>query len=389
MSYLAAMPRRRFQLAVASVACLGLVTVNSASLAIAAPNKPIATIDVGGGSFTGTVSADGETVFVPVDMRNATNDSVEGHVAFIDANTNTVKAKIGVGIGPIRITPDTSGGRLYVTNALSGNVSVINVANKRVSATIDVGGQPIYSAFIPGRSRLLVGTGPTGQVAVIDTRSNTVIDRLDLGGNVNSIVLSKNGRFAYATNSTLNRLDVIDTKSLQVVAQVPTGAAPNRVVASPNGRLLLISNWEGGSVTVIDGRTFTVLREVSVGGRPLPAVIAPSGTAAWVASADADTATQITLTGIRTNANPVARTVATGDEPWMLLLNATGSTLYVANRQSAGLTVICTKNGRTPTPLNTSHPNRWIAGGMAIYAGGAAAVVDVLQAAPLKRQRCS
>jgi hypothetical protein len=72
----------------------------------------------------------------------------------------------------------------------------------------------------------------------------------------------------------------------------------------------------------------------------------------------------------------------------MLLLNATGSTLYVANRQSADVSVVCTKNGRTRAPLVTANPNRWLAAGKAIYTGGAARTVDVFTAARLSSQRC-
>lgn len=356
--------------------------------ALAAPNSPIATIEVGGGSFTGYVSRDGDTLAVPVDVRDSSNNSVQGHVAFINAETKTVNAKVAVGAGPIRITPDARESRLYVTNALSGTVSVLNVADRRVTATIDVGGEPVYSAFVPGRNRLLVGTGAEGSIAVIDTRSNTVTDRLALGGNVSTVVLSNDGRFVYATNSVLNRLDVIDTNSLEVIAQVPTGKGPNRAVASPNGRFLLVSNYDADTVTVIDGRSFQVIREISVGSIPIPAVVAPNSRWAWVASAAEDSAMKIDLTNIRTSANPVTRRVATGDEPWMLLMNATGSTLYVANRQTPEISVICTKNGRATTPLATSNPNRWLNAGQAIYTGGASSVVDVLQAAPVRKQRC-
>jgi len=374
--------------AAVSITCIALFPITSAPVATAASNEPIAQIDVGGGSFTGFVSTSGETVYVPVDVRDSADESTAGYVAVIDASANIVETRIPVGVGPIRITPDARGGRLYVTNAISGTVSVVNVAAQRVAATIDVGGVPIYSAFVPGQSRLLVATGPTSQVAVIDTRSNTVVDRLDLGGDVDTIVLSNDGRFAYATNASLNRVDVIDAQTLEVIAQVPTGAGPNRVVATPNGRLLLVSNFDAETVTVIDGRNFEVIRKISVGSNPLPAVIAPNGVWAWVASAATDTVVKIDLTGIRSKANPISRQAATGDEPWMLLLNATGSTLYVANRKSTDLTVVCTKNGRTRTPLATSNPNRWITAGQAIYTGGASPVVDVLEAAPLKRQRC-
>lgn len=380
--------RARLMSTLMFMTCLGLLGTHVTSPAAAAAKEPIAQIDVGGGSFTGVVSADGNTLFVPVDVRNADNESVGGHVAFIDTDLNTVQTKVAVGAGPVRITPDARGGRLYVTNAQSGTVSVIDVTNRRVTATIDVGGEPIYSAFLPGRSRLLVGTGTTGQVAVVDTRSNTVVGRIDLGGTVSTLVLSNDGRFAYATNVALNRLDVIDTRNLEVVAQVPTGASPNRVVSSSNGRLLLVSNFNADTVTVIDGRNFEVIREISVGSTPLPAVIAPNGAWAWVASADTDTALKIDLTDIRSSANPITRRVATGDEPWMLLLNATGTTLYIANRQSADLTVVCTKNGRTRTPITTINPNRWLTGGKAIYTGGAATTVDVLAAARLSSQRC-
>jgi YVTN family beta-propeller protein len=382
------MRRPLFRVTAVSIACLGLFVANSASAALASPSNPIAQVDVGGGSFTGLVSADGDTLFIPVDVRKSDNESIEGHVAFIDADSNTVQAKVNVGVGPVRIAPDARGGRIYVTNALSGTVSVINVTNQRATATIDVGGEPTYAAFVPGRSRLLVGTGSTGQVAVVDTRSNSVTDRIDLGGDVNTLVLSNDGRFAYATNTTANRLDVINTQSLRVVAQVPTGLGPNRVVSSPNGRLLLVSNYDADTVTVIDGRSFEVIREISVGSNPLPAVIAPNGAWAWVASAATDSALKIDLKGIRSSANPVTRRSATGEEPWMLLLNATGTTLYVANRQSPNVSVVCTKNGRTRAPLVTTNPNRWLTAGKAIYTGGAATTVDVFAAARLSSQRC-
>ena len=355
---------------------------------IPATASPLTSIDVGGGSLGALVSPDGNQLYVSVDVQDANNQSIEGYVAFIDTESNTVISRVPVGVLPTRVATDPSGGRLYVPNNSSGTITVINAKETSVTATINVGGNPTYASFVPGLSRLLVTTGSSGELIAVDTRSNTVTNRVKLGGHVWGLSLTSDSRFALVTNIELNRLDVIDTRTLTVVAQVPTGIEPTRPILTPNGRLALISNYGESSVTVVDTRSFQVVRTIAVGNAPTPPVISPSGRWAWITNADDDTVMRIDLTKVRGTSNPVGRTVGAGDEPWALLLNASGSTLYVANRMSAGVTVICSKAGTPTRTLDTTNPNRWLTAGPAIYTGGMGNVIDVISAAPLKRERC-
>jgi YVTN family beta-propeller protein len=362
------------------------VLFGTASIPVAAAAST--TIDVGGGSLGALVSPDGEQLYVPVDVHNESNQSIQGHVAFIDTETNTVTTRVPVGVLPTRITSDPGGSRLYVPNNSSGTITVINAKEASVTATINVGGNPTYATFVPGLSRLLVTSGSSGELIAVDTRSNSVSHRVKLGGYAWGLSLTSDSRFALVTNIELNRLDVIDTRTLNLVAQVPTGIEPARPVLTPNGHLALISNYGESSVTVVDTRSFQMVRTIAVGNAPTPPVISPSGRWAWITNADDDTVMRIDLTKVRGTSNPVSRTVEAGEEPWALLLNASGSTLYVANRMSAGLTVICSKAGIPTRTLGTSNPNRWLTAGPAIYAGGTGPVIDVVSAAPLKRDRC-
>ena len=226
-----------------------------------------------------------------------------------------------------------------------------------------------------------------------DEQKQAVIDRdfqkmLDLGGNVSGISLSPDGRHLYAANLDLHRLDVVDTGTLRVVAQTEVGKGPVRPVPTRNGRYVLVSNFRDSTVTIVDGRSYQAVRTVGVGNGPIPAVVGPSGRWAWVANSGDGTATQIDLTRLAKTGHRVLRTVPVGQVPWMLRLNASGSTLFVANKESNFVSVVCTKDGSDPGALAASGPASWLIGGPWLYTGGSSSTVSAYAASALGAERC-
>jgi 40-residue YVTN family beta-propeller repeat len=94
-------------------------------------------------------------------------------VSVIDGATNTVIAKITVGIYPKGVAYDPSNGYIYVTDYLSNTVSVINGANNTVIATIPVGSAPTGIAYDPSNGYIYVTNSLSGTVSIIATSVST------------------------------------------------------------------------------------------------------------------------------------------------------------------------------------------------------------------------
>ena len=75
----------------------------------------------------------------------------------IDTTTNTVTARVKVGIRPhgVAISPD--GTKVYVTNIDSGTVSVVDTVTNTVKDTINVGKAPYGVSVTPMEKKCICG----------------------------------------------------------------------------------------------------------------------------------------------------------------------------------------------------------------------------------------
>jgi YVTN family beta-propeller protein len=208
-----------------------------------ATNTVVATVGVGSGPRGVAITPDAAFAYVV---------NLGGTVSVIETATNTVVATVGVGVLPafVAITPD--GAFAYVTNTCSAlanpgecrlrtlldsdTVSVIATATNTVVAKVGVGVQPVGVAITPDGGFAYVVNAVSSTVSVIETATNTVVATVGVGNLPELLIdvaITPDGGFAYVTNATANAVSVIATATNTVVATVGVEAGPSGVAITP------------------------------------------------------------------------------------------------------------------------------------------------------------
>jgi YVTN family beta-propeller protein len=125
------------------------------------------------------------------------------------------------------------------------------------------------------------------------------------------IALSRDGKKLYVAENLADSVAVIDVESKRVTQRLPTEAYPYAVAVAPNGNVY-VSAWGGNTVSV------------------------------FAASAD--------------GALKARRRITVGHHPSALLLNRSGSRLFVTSASTNRIAVIDTKRGRVLTSLADPPP---------------------------------
>ena len=126
------------------------------------------------------------------------------------------------------------------------------------------------------------------------------------------IALSADGKFVWSVNPGADNVAVIYTKTNKVIARVKVGDEPQSVALDPNNRYAYVANAASGSVTVIR--------------------ITRASAKRFRAKADRRAGRK--------------GQIATGSEPWNVVVSSTGRRVYVANSGQDTITVIDGKRPR-------------------------------------------
>ena len=169
-----------------------------------------------------TYSADGSTLYVPVNGQNT--------VVALDPSTGAVQKTWAVGIAPREIA--LAGGRLYVSNE-GGRTA------RPGDTTINS-----YGTDVPANATL--GTSTTGTVSVIDPAdSSAAVTSIAVGLHPTALLARGNALFVANTNS--DTVSVIDTSKDKVVQTIDTqpgpsskvGYEPTSIALTADGHLLV------------------------------------------------------------------------------------------------------------------------------------------------------
>jgi DNA-binding beta-propeller fold protein YncE len=191
-------------------------------------------------------------------------------LSVIDTETDTVVARVAVGMDAFALALDPSRDRLYVANWADeagrgrgrGTVSVVDVSNPRrpvERSWTPVGHHPTALQLSRDRTRLFVANTNDDSITVLDT--------------------------------TGRGLETLSTESVRPMDGVPVGAHPDALALSPGGETLFVALAGMNAVEVRDGRT-----GARVAGRPMyiptgwyPSALLVTGTARdyklWIANA--------------------------------------------------------------------------------------------------------
>ena len=285
---------------------------NTVSVIDAATFKTIRGIAVGQGPHNVQVAPDGRQVWVtnngepdkaaekmpPEGMSKSEHGAMAGAGAgavwVIDTGTDTVLAKVPVGIHPAHVVLAPDGRFAYVTNGGENSVSVVDTSARRVVETIPVGALPHGIRISPDGKQAWVANLKGGTVSVIDTRTRKQIARIAVGKGPAQVGFTPDGRLGFVSLSQENRVALIDTASHKVIRKVSVGTVPIQLYATPDSRLLLVANQgtqkkPGNSVSVIDLATFKPLATIETGSGAHGVVVARDGQHAFVTNTYANT----------------------------------------------------------------------------------------------------
>ena len=184
---------------------------------------------------------------------------------YVINSSNSIIAKIGVGINPDSIVYDAFNHDIYVSNFVSENVSVINSTNSVVQS-IDLGAEPqsltydplnhIVYAANPGNDNISAINSTTGKVSSISVPSVP-----------HAVCYDPSNGYLYSADFNSNNTSVINTTSGKIIDNVTVGTEPYALAFDPFNDYIYVSNAGSNNISLINTSN-VVVSTVSVGKNP-------------------------------------------------------------------------------------------------------------------------
>jgi YVTN family beta-propeller protein len=226
-------------------------------------------------------------------VSNSGGMPVGNTVTVIDTSTNSAIDTITVGLQPQDIALSSDGARAYVTNSSSNSVSVIDTTTSAVIGTVAVGDYPEGVAVHPSNGRIYVANNGN-TVSVINSNTLTVVNTITMPANSGTvdIRIAPNGSRAYVTHYSTGTISVIDIATESIIATItlPPGSHPVRLAIAHDNSRLYVSDGTSGSgpltndVFVVDTASNTQVGTITVDNDPTYLVLNSSGTRLYVAA---------------------------------------------------------------------------------------------------------
>jgi YVTN family beta-propeller protein len=227
----------------------------------------------------------------------------------------------------------------YIPNYNANNVSVIKTTDNTLVTTIPVGTNPWGVAVQQGGSRVYITNLHSNNVSVIDTTTNTVSATIPVDAAPRGVTVRQQDGRVYVANYTGNTVSVINPITNAVIATIPVALGPDGVAVNPTGTRVYVAsrgydpNLTCGAATdrvsVIDTSSNTVIATINVGMSPSAVVVDPTGTKLYVTNICGSN----TLSVIDTSTNTITATVPMAPNPVYsaITINPPGSRVYVLN----------------------------------------------------------
>ena len=136
--------------------------------------------------------------------------------------------------------------------------------------------------------------------------------------------------------------------------------SPSEMASSPDGRFLYVVCERSDELLVLSAKDFAILQRIRVGHIPRTVAVSRDGRRVFVTNSWDDTVSVIEVAKTNTatseaGTGAVTRTIATGAEPYGVVVDRSGKTLYVANRISNDVSVIDVASGVERKRLTAGH----------------------------------
>ena len=223
-----------------------------------------------------------------------------GSVSVISTASLVAENTVCVGVKPVAIVQQASGGYVYVANAGDNSVSVFNPVSISVANTITqaegLHQNPVAMVESPDGAYVFVvsqGNGSNnGWIDIINTSTNAIGGSIPVGIQPSSITYDSFLNRIYVANSGDNTVTVLNaadvslgvTPAIPTLATVSVGSRPVSVAALPNGLSFYVANAGSNNVSVVSSSSFGVVATIPVGQTPVFIATEPSSTKVYTAN---------------------------------------------------------------------------------------------------------
>lgn len=145
--------------------------------------------------------------------------------------------------------------------------------------------------------------------------------------------------FAYIPEANGN-VSVMNVENLSVVATIPLGGSPYGIAVNPGGRRAYVTNPPRAEVSIIDTAAQGVIANIPVAGNPMGAVLNTAENRLFVVHNNSGPGGVSTLSVINTENQQFITSVALGLGAQRIVMNPTGSRLFISNTQGNSITVV-------------------------------------------------
>jgi 6-phosphogluconolactonase len=295
-------------------------------------------------------------------VANESSNSISAYA--INASTGALVEIAGspfasTGTGPVAVAVDPNGAYLYAANNASNNVSVyaINSATGALTAAgqpVGSGNGPFALLVDPSNQFLFVVNKTDNDVAVFETGSGGSLTSIggspfSVGSEPTSLATDPGGNFLYVTDYMQNAVAVLSIEpgggALAAIGGSPfaAGSGALSVTVDPAGTFVYAGNETGHSVSMYSLNDSTgALAALSgsplaLGSQAESVAVDPAGKFLLV-STSGDELLSYSITPA-SGALTAVSTVGTGAFPLGVVINPQGTFAFVANENSADISV--------------------------------------------------
>lgn len=265
------------------------------------------------------------------------------------------------------------GTRAVTLGILGDTASIIDLATGTVDAVVEVGDRPSEVEITPDGTLAVVANLDSTFASVIDLQTYAVTN-IAISRRASQVEISPDGHYAYlcvvADGDGVWRID-LDTLS---VAGTKIGTAnmmsvgfmynqTSGMTLSHDGSVLAVCGTWDDVVSLVDTTAWSLIKNVTVGDYPVRALFADDDSSIYVTCANDDRIDVLSNAGA---GSAVIGSVAVGDNPFEMAIDADRDTLYVLNYKDKNVGVVDLLSNATIGTIGlTEYP-----AGMHLDAGG-------------------
>ena len=232
--------------------------------------------------------------------------------------------------------------------------------------SFDVGNMPLAMVLSPESDRLVISLSGWRQqgLQVIDRHSGTVLQTIAQPSAFLGLAFSNDGRTLYASGGNEDviyryawrdkQATLIDTIVLAAKEPQKDGTRfPAGIAFSPDGKRMFVAENLADTLAVVDVESKSIIQRLPTEAYPYAVVVSPKGEV-YVSAWGGNTVSIFAPVG--NGLLKERRKVTVGRHPSALLLNKSGSRLFVASGGTNSIAVVDTKTARVVTKLLDPPP---------------------------------